>query len=99
MLDAGAYVAALEYASGKQAKLVGKPSRQFFEIALEGFGLPPHQVAMVGDDVENDVGGAQRAGLMGILVQTGKYRKDLVEKSGVTPDLVVKNLGELASRI
>ncbi len=29
---------------------------------------------MVGDDVLNDVGGAQRCGLMGILVRTGKYR-------------------------
>jgi HAD superfamily hydrolase (TIGR01458 family) len=98
VLDAGAYVAALEYATGKQASLVGKPSAAFFRIALDGLGIPPGQVAMVGDDVENDVQGAQQAGLAGILVQTGKYRKDLVERSGVKPDLVVRDLGELASR-
>ena len=53
---------------------------------------------MVGDDVENDVRGAQQAGLAGILVRTGKYRKDLVERSGIRPDLEVENLGELVSR-
>ncbi len=98
VLDAGAYVAALEYATGKRARLVGKPSRTFFRIALDGLGVPPGEVAMVGDDVENDVKGAQEAGLAGILVRTGKYRKDLVEQSGIRPDLVVRDLGDLASR-
>lgn len=98
VLDAGPFVAALEYATGTQARVIGKPSPDFFRIALEGLGVPPDQVGMVGDDIENDIRGAQRAGLVGILVQTGKYRKDLVEKSGVTPDLVVTNLGEIVSR-
>ncbi len=56
-LDAGPFVAALEYASGKPAIVVGKPERAFFELALEGLGLPPDMVAMVGDDPELDVGG------------------------------------------
>jgi HAD superfamily hydrolase (TIGR01458 family) len=98
VLDAGAYVAALEYATGKEARLVGKPAPSFFRVALEGLGIPPGQVAMVGDDVENDVKGAQEAGLVGVLVQTGKYRRDLVERSGVRPDLLVRDIGDLASR-
>jgi ribonucleotide monophosphatase NagD (HAD superfamily) len=91
-------VAALEYATGRPARLVGKPSPGFFRLALEGMGVPAGEVAMVGDDVENDVKGAQEAGLVGILVRTGKYREDLVRQSGILPDLVVKDLGELASR-
>jgi HAD superfamily hydrolase (TIGR01458 family) len=98
VLDAGPFVVALEYATGRQARLIGKPSADFYRIALEGFGVPSEQVAMVGDDIENDVRGAQEAGLTGILVQTGKYRRDLVERTGIQPDLVVKNLGELVSR-
>jgi HAD superfamily hydrolase (TIGR01458 family) len=98
VLDAGPFVAALEYATGREARLVGKPSREFFHAALEGLGVPAEQVAMVGDDIENDVRGAQMAGLTGILVRTGKYRKDLVEQSGIRPDLEVQNLGELVSR-
>jgi len=68
-LDAGPFVAALEYASGKSAIGVGKPERAFFELALENLGLPSREVAMVGDDPELDVGGAQAAGLRAILVE------------------------------
>ena len=98
VLDAGPFVVALEYATGTRARLVGKPSPDFFRAAMDGMGVPPEQIAMVGDDIENDVKGAQDAGLTGILVQTGKYRKDLVERSGIRPDLLVKNLGDLVAR-
>ena len=74
-LDAGPFVAALEYASGEQAVVVGKPEEAFFRIALEDLGLEAGEVAMVGDDAEADVAGAQSAGLTGILVKTGKYRR------------------------
>jgi HAD superfamily hydrolase (TIGR01458 family) len=90
-LDAGPFVAALEYASGKSATIVGKPERDFFRLALEDMGLGPHQVAMVGDDAEADVAGAQAAGLAGILVKTGKYRP---EAEG-TPDLVLESVAGL----
>jgi HAD superfamily hydrolase (TIGR01458 family) len=90
-LDAGPFVAALEYATGKSATIVGKPERDFFRLALEDLGLGPHQVAMVGDDAEADVAGAQAAGLRGILVKTGKYRP---EAEG-TPDLVLESVAGL----
>jgi HAD superfamily hydrolase (TIGR01458 family) len=73
-LDAGPFVAALEYASGKRAVVVGKPEESFFRIALEDMGLEPSEVAMVGDDAEADVAGAKKAGLSGIQVRTGKWR-------------------------
>jgi len=73
-LDAGPFVAALEYASGKRALVVGKPEESFFRIALEDVGFEAHEVAMVGDDAETDVVGAKRAGLSGIQVRTGKWR-------------------------
>ncbi|MDQ3912201.1 MAG: TIGR01458 family HAD-type hydrolase, partial [Actinomycetota bacterium] len=75
-LDAGPFVAALEYASGKRATVVGKPERSFFRLALEDMGLEPHEVAMVGDDAEADVAGARAAGLVGIQVKTGKWRQE-----------------------
>jgi HAD superfamily hydrolase (TIGR01458 family) len=73
-LDAGPFVAALEYASGKEAVVVGKPEQSFFRIALEDMDLGANEVAMVGDDAEADVAGAKRAGLSGIQVRTGKWR-------------------------
>ncbi len=71
-LDAGPFVAALEYASGKQAAVVGKPERSFFDLALREIGLEAEQAAMIGDDAGSDVAGAKRAGLGGFLVKTGK---------------------------
>jgi HAD superfamily hydrolase (TIGR01458 family) len=90
-LDAGPFVAALEYASGKRATVVGKPERDFFRLALEDMGLESHEAAMVGDDAEADVAGAQAAGLTGILVKSGKYRPG----AEGTPDLVLDSVAEL----
>jgi HAD superfamily hydrolase (TIGR01458 family) len=73
-LDAGPFVAALEYASGKDATVVGKPQAAFFESALKDMGSEAGGVAMVGDDPESDVVGAKRTGLLAVQVRTGKWR-------------------------
>ena len=90
-LDAGPFVAALEYASGKEATVVGKPERAFFEAALHELGLETGEVAMVGDDAEADVAGAKAAGLLGIQVRTGKYRPG----EATDADLVVESFAKL----
>ena len=89
-LDAGPFVVALEFASGKKASVVGKPEREFFRLALEDLGLRAHEVAMVGDDVDADVVGARKAGLVGIQVRTGKWQADAGEA-----DLVVDSVADL----
>jgi len=94
-LDVGAFVAALEYATGREAKLIGKPSPAFFAAALESMGLEPGQAAMVGDDSESDVAGAQACGLTGIQVRTGKFREDMLEQAGITPDVTVASLADV----
>jgi HAD superfamily hydrolase (TIGR01458 family) len=73
-LDAGPFVAALEYAAGVSAQLLGKPAPALFAAALRPLACSPAQAVMIGDDVEADVNGALTAGLGGILVRTGKYR-------------------------
>jgi HAD superfamily hydrolase (TIGR01458 family) len=87
-LDAGPFVAALEYASGKSATVVGKPEESFFRLALDDLGLSSHEVAMVGDDAEADVAGAQGVGLRGIQVKTGKYHPE----TGGEPDLLLDSI-------
>lgn len=95
-LDIGAFVAGLEYATGKAAAVIGKPSPAMFYAALTDLGLEADDVVMVGDDVYNDVGGARSAGIRSVLVKTGKYREELVAASGVTPDLTIESIAELA---
>jgi HAD superfamily hydrolase (TIGR01458 family) len=94
-LDAGPFVSALEYATGRQAEVVGKPSNAFFQLALSELGVSADRAAMVGDDVEADVGGAINAGLAGILVRTGKYREDLVRQSGIEPTATVDSIADV----
>ncbi|MGD2063232.1 MAG: TIGR01458 family HAD-type hydrolase [Nitrospirota bacterium] len=73
-LDIGPFVAALEYASGATATVLGKPAPAFFHAALESLDCEPEETVMVGDDALADVDGALAGGCQGILVQTGKYR-------------------------
>jgi HAD superfamily hydrolase (TIGR01458 family) len=94
-LDVGPFVAALEYAAHKDAFVVGKPSVDFFETILAGVPVEPAAAAMVGDDVETDVGGALGAGLAGILVRTGKYREDALRVSGITPTEIVDSIADV----
>ena len=74
-MDIGAFVAGLEYVSGCQAVVIGKPAAVFFRLAVESLNLPTEKIAMIGDDIETDVSGGQAAGLKGILVKTGIPRR------------------------
>jgi phospholysine phosphohistidine inorganic pyrophosphate phosphatase len=96
VLDAGPFVAGLEFASGKSAVVAGKPSPAFYAAALRSLGLDtPAAVAMVGDDLWSDVQGAQRAGLQGWLVRTGKYRESVLLESGIKPDRILDSIAAL----
>lgn len=95
-LDVGPFVAALEYATGKEAEVIGKPEPQFFLDAVAELGLEPEAVALVGDDAETDVRAAQRAGLTGVLVRTGKFRPaDLDGEPAI--DVVLDSVAEVLS--
>jgi HAD superfamily hydrolase (TIGR01458 family) len=95
-LDAGPFVAALEFAAGVTASVAGKPSPAFFAAALESMGVnDPARAAMVGDDLWSDVQGAQRAGLQGWLVRTGKFREEVLQSSSVIPDRILPSIADL----
>jgi len=94
-MDIGGFVEALEYASGTRAMIIGKPSADFFNAALEDMQLEAGEVGMIGDDIDSDVGGAQQAGLKGILVRTGKYRKSYADASPIKPDQVIDSIRDL----
>ncbi len=94
-LDVGPFVAALEYASDREAYVVGKPARGFFGEVLAGLGVEAAEAVMVGDDIESDIGGAAAAGLGAVLVRTGKFRPDRVRDSGIAPTAVADSIADL----
>jgi HAD superfamily hydrolase (TIGR01458 family) len=93
--DAGAYVAGLEYAAGVEATVLGKPSASYFAAACRALDADPHMAWMIGDDLESDVAGAQGIGMKTVLVRTGKFRPDVVERARTQPDGIVSSLGHL----
>jgi len=61
VLDLGAYTAALEYACDTKAIIMGKPSKEYYSAAIESMNLKPEDVVMIGDDINSDIGGAQKS--------------------------------------
>ncbi len=93
-LDAGPFVRALEYAVDRPAVVLGKPDPVFYRAAVDELGLDPREVVMVGDDIRSDVDGAQRAGLAGALVRTGKFAP--ADLDGDTrPEVVLDSIADL----
>ena len=112
-LDAGAFVAGLEFALGRRAVICGKPSPVVFRQAVaelraelasrpDGSGGPrlrAAEVAMVGDDPHADVAAARRAGLRGILTLTGKVTAAEAAATGVKPDAIAQSLSEIVAAL
>jgi HAD superfamily hydrolase (TIGR01450 family) len=114
-LDSGAFVAGLEFASGARAIVLGKPSPAFFaraagelaeEVAARGGGRARRaDFAMVGDDLWTDVLAAQRAGLRGVFVLSGKHGQQELAKAadqrrgGGRPDVVARSLAEVVAEL
>ena len=93
-LDAGSFISAIEYATGKEALLIGKPSSIYFRTALKILGDENSSFYMLGDDLETDITGAQKIGGKGILIFTGKT-KSLIEVTEDLPAYTTNNLPEV----
>jgi HAD superfamily hydrolase (TIGR01458 family) len=94
-LSCGAWLAALEQATGARAEIFGKPATSFFDDARRPFGTPAERCLMVGDDLESDVGGAQQAGMRGALALTGKTSRAAATGQPVVPDLWLDEVDDL----
>ena len=93
-LDVAPFIKALEHASARQAVVVGKPAPAFFESALAKIGCEAGRTLMIGDDIVGDVDAAQRCGIRGIQVRTGKFRDADLEQ-GIEPCAVLDSLADL----
>jgi HAD superfamily hydrolase (TIGR01458 family) len=95
LLDAGAFVAGLEYAAETEATVLGKPSPAYFEAALNALDADAELTWMVGDDIEADIAGAHAHGMKTVLVRTGKFRPDAVEATPLRPDAIISSIAHL----
>lgn len=94
-LDTGAFLPGLERAARVEAVVTGKPAEAFFATALAHLGAAASHTLMVGDDIESDVLAAQRCGITGVLVKTGKYLPETHRAADGTPDQVLDSFADL----
>jgi phospholysine phosphohistidine inorganic pyrophosphate phosphatase len=95
VIDVGAFAAALEFATRRSPLVVGKPSPDFFRAGLAELGVGAAEAAIVGDDVEADVGAGQALGLRGVLVKTGKFRPEDRDRPEIRPDATIDSIADL----
>jgi len=102
-LGPGPFVEAIEFATERKATVVGKPERHFFIDALKSLKsaeeIDVKNCIMIGDDARDDIGGAQEAGMRGILVKTGKYRNGDEKKIDPAPWALVENFAKAVEKI
>jgi HAD superfamily hydrolase (TIGR01458 family) len=96
-VDIGFFVAGLEFVCSKNARVMGKPNRDFFQRVLDSLNVHASEAMVVGDDIDSDVGGAQLMGMKGCLVKTGKYRQAYCEQSSVKPSIVLNSIADLSA--
>lgn len=93
-LDVGAFIGALQQASGATPIVTGKPAKAFYQSACEILHVKTQDTIMIGDDIKGDIEGAQSAGLKALIVKTGKFKpRDLT--IGITPDGVMDSVCDL----
>jgi HAD superfamily hydrolase (TIGR01458 family) len=93
-LDTGGWVRMLEYATGESARVLGKPSPEFFTAPLDALGRGPDTALVVGDDLAADIGGGRAVGAATVLVRSGKG--DRSQPSADTePDAVIDSVADL----
>jgi 4-nitrophenyl phosphatase len=96
---AGSILAALEKATGRQAKVIGKPFPDMFQLALSRLNVHPNEVLTVGDQLETDIIGGQAAGCYTALVLTGVSSRIQAELASPGPTIIMDDLSTLINEL
>lgn len=99
-IDTGMYLIGMEEASGRKVTAVGKPAPEGFIAAANRLGVDPEEMYMIGDDLHNDVLAGQVVGMTGVLVRTGKFRPETLDRwaadeFAMQPDHVIDSVADL----
>lgn len=92
----GAIIGALHGATNQEPTVIGKPEPAIYETAMSHLNANPRATAMLGDRLETDILGAQRAGIGTIMVLTGVATRKEIEFSQIKPEHVYEDISSLA---
>jgi 4-nitrophenyl phosphatase len=91
----GALIAALQAGSETTPRVIGKPERTMFELAMAQMGAQPQTTATIGDRLDTDILGGRRAGLISICVLSGSSSR--AEAEAVGPDFIFEDIADLVA--
>ena len=89
------FINALEYASSVEAVIIGKPEKEFFNLAIDSLNLKKNEIAMIGDDIMSDIAGAKNNNIFAIQVKTGKYQLQDEKSQYIQPDYRINSIIDL----
>ena len=96
---AGAFITAVKLTTGVEPIIIGKPEPRLFNLARERLGLAAEQILAIGDRIETDILGAQRAGIATGLLLTGVTSSDQAEASAIKSDWIFDDLPSLTREL
>ena len=94
-IDTGAFIRMIGNAAQKPYSILGKPSKEYFHLALSKIGLKPDEVIILGDDIESDIKGGNNAGIRSIMVKTGKGENYSKKKGDIIPFMTIDSIKDL----
>jgi len=95
VIDTGSFVQMIAHATKTKAQIFGKPSKEYFEQAIELMNVPREKIVIIGDDYESDIQGAFNVGLRAILVKTGKGKYFDIKDGKKLPDMIIPSFSSL----
>ena len=93
--DCGAIAQALEHATGRLPRFLGKPEPDIARLAMAKCGAAADETVLIGDRIYTDIACGKNAGVTSVLVFSGETARDDLEKSAVRPDYAVEDIGEI----
>ncbi len=92
---AGSIIAAVTTASGVQPRFAGKPEPSMYQICMERLGTTPETTLAIGDRLDTDILGGNRACCRTGLVMSGVTSHEELSKWEPKPDLVAEDLWKM----
>lgn len=93
--DCGSVSEMIFNATGKRPFFIGKPNSLMVDLAVEKTGFSREQTALIGDRLYTDIACAVNAGINSIFVLSGEGVVADIEKYGVQPDYIYKDIKTL----
>lgn len=96
--DCGSVCDMLYNVAKKRPVVIGKPSALMPELAMQKYGIPPEETAVIGDRIYTDIKSGIHAHAVTILVMSGETTAEILKCSEDQPDFVFES-GEEIKRI